>query len=96
MQDDAADARWFDLTALPQPLAFDHKLVLRAAFSHLLKHPDTATSGTPHSRTCVCMLAKLLQVLSLTACCVCLADALRSNLKQGMQLLEGPWEPPKE
>ena len=35
--DDAAEARWFDLAALP-PLAFDHDLVVRVALDHLRRH----------------------------------------------------------
>ena len=33
--DDAAEAEWFPVTALPQPLAFDHKVIVRTAFSQL-------------------------------------------------------------
>ena len=33
-QDDAQDAKWFDVNALP-PLAFDHKLIVRDAFTRL-------------------------------------------------------------
>lgn len=33
--DDAADARWFPLKALPQPLAFDHDRILRVALQRL-------------------------------------------------------------
>ncbi|PNW85500.1 hypothetical protein CHLRE_03g189450v5 [Chlamydomonas reinhardtii] len=36
--DDAKDARWFDVSALPQ-LAFDHKLVVRSSLRHLAKQP---------------------------------------------------------
>jgi hypothetical protein len=34
--DDAADARWYDVRALPK-LAFDHKLVVRECFKHASK-----------------------------------------------------------
>ena len=37
LQDDAADAQWFDVSNVPQPLAFDHKLIVREAFEYLLK-----------------------------------------------------------
>ncbi|PNH10108.1 ADP-ribose pyrophosphatase [Tetrabaena socialis] len=39
--DDAQDARWFDVGALPQ-LAFDHRRVVRAALRHLAKSPAAA------------------------------------------------------
>ncbi|KAK9826169.1 hypothetical protein WJX81_002988 [Elliptochloris bilobata] len=42
--DDAADAEWHDVAAPPQPLAFDHKEIVRAAFQRLLSHPQ-AQSG---------------------------------------------------
>ena len=45
LQDDATDAKWYDVTKLP-PLAFDHKLMVRTAFEHLLKHPETKSTGT--------------------------------------------------
>ncbi len=34
--DDAAEARWFPLDALPQPIAFDHAEILSDAFARLL------------------------------------------------------------
>ena len=37
MQDDAAEAEWFDVSKPPSKLAFDHKLIVRTAFEHLLK-----------------------------------------------------------
>eukprot|EP00775_Hariotina_reticulata_P006786 gene6786-7003_t len=43
--DDAADARWFSLTSLPQPLAFDHKLVLREALQKLARQEDVQQTG---------------------------------------------------
>jgi hypothetical protein len=43
-QDDAKDAQWFDVAALPQ-LAFDHKLVVRASLRHLAKQPQAASVG---------------------------------------------------
>ncbi|KXZ56934.1 hypothetical protein GPECTOR_1g842 [Gonium pectorale] len=39
--DDAKDARWFDVSSLPQ-LAFDHKLVVRSSLRHLAKQPAAA------------------------------------------------------
>ncbi|PNW85501.1 hypothetical protein CHLRE_03g189500v5 [Chlamydomonas reinhardtii] len=45
--DDAKDARWFDVSALPQ-LAFDHKLVVRSSLRHLAKQPAAqAIDGLP-------------------------------------------------
>ncbi|CAK0786355.1 hypothetical protein CVIRNUC_009568 [Coccomyxa viridis] len=35
--DDAAEAEWFDVSQPPSKLAFDHKLIIRTAFEHLLK-----------------------------------------------------------
>lgn len=43
-QDDATEADWYDVTALPA-LAFDHKLIIRTAFEHLLQHSQTKTTG---------------------------------------------------
>lgn len=43
--DDAADARWFPVAGLPQPLAFDHKEVVRAAFGRLKQQPQVASNG---------------------------------------------------
>ena len=37
MQDDAAEAEWFDVSKPPSKLAFDHKLIVRTTFEHLLK-----------------------------------------------------------
>ncbi|KAK9918397.1 hypothetical protein WJX75_003788 [Coccomyxa subellipsoidea] len=37
--DDASAAEWFDVRDLPQPLAFDHKLIVRTAFQHLMQQP---------------------------------------------------------
>ena len=37
MQDDAAEAEWFDVSKPPSRLAFDHKVIVRTAFEHLLK-----------------------------------------------------------
>lgn len=43
--DDATEAEWYDVTKLP-PLAFDHKLIVRTAFQHLLQQSETtATEG---------------------------------------------------
>ncbi len=44
LQDDASEAEWFDVRDLPQPLAFDHKLIVRTAFHHLMQQP--AVKGT--------------------------------------------------
>ncbi|KAK9814767.1 hypothetical protein WJX72_011187 [[Myrmecia] bisecta] len=38
--DDAVDAKWFDVTDLPSPLAFDHKQIVREAFQHLQQYPQ--------------------------------------------------------
>ena len=45
MQDDATEAEWYDVTKLPS-LAFDHKLIVRTAFQHLLKQPEATSTGT--------------------------------------------------
>ena len=44
-QDDAADAQWFPLSSLPQPLAFDHKEVVRTALAKLAEQPAAADTG---------------------------------------------------
>ena len=44
LQDDATEAEWYDVTKLPA-LAFDHKLIIRTAFEHLLRHSETQTTG---------------------------------------------------
>lgn len=46
MQDDATEAEWYDVTKLP-PLAFDHKLIVRTAFQHLLQQSETKATGMP-------------------------------------------------
>ena len=46
LQDDAADAQWFDVADPPQ-LAFDHKLVLCKGFEHLIKHAEAQQTGLP-------------------------------------------------
>lgn len=43
-QDDATEAEWYDVTKLP-PMAFDHKLIVRTAFEHLLQHSETKSTG---------------------------------------------------
>ena len=43
-QDDAQDARWYPVDALPQ-LAFDHKLVVRESFKHVAEKPQAAAVG---------------------------------------------------
>ncbi len=43
-QDDAQDARWFDVSSLP-PLAFDHKLVVRTSLRHLAKQAAAQAVG---------------------------------------------------
>ena len=45
LQDDAAEAEWFDVTEPPSHLAFDHKMILRKAFEHLLKFDETRNTG---------------------------------------------------
>lgn len=45
LQDDATEAEWYDVTKLPS-LAFDHKLIIRTAFEHLLQHSETKSTGT--------------------------------------------------
>lgn len=44
LQDDATEAEWYDVTQLPA-LAFDHKLIIRTAFEHLLQHSETKSAG---------------------------------------------------
>lgn len=43
--DDAAEAEWFPITALPQPLAFDHKEIVRAALVKLGEQRQAADIG---------------------------------------------------
>jgi hypothetical protein len=43
-QDDAADATWYDVGALPS-LAFDHKLIMREAFEQLAGRPEVQAAG---------------------------------------------------
>ena len=50
MQDDATEAEWYDVTKLP-PLAFDHKLVVRTAFQHLLQHSETKATGMSYGHS---------------------------------------------
>ena len=44
LQDDATEAEWYDVTKLPS-LAFDHKLIIRTAFEHLLQHSESKSTG---------------------------------------------------
>jgi len=44
-QDDAAEAEWFRVSEPPLPLAFDHKLILRKAFQHLLLIKEAQNAG---------------------------------------------------
>ncbi len=44
VQDDATEAEWYDVTKLP-PMAFDHKLIVRTAFEHLLQQSETKSVG---------------------------------------------------
>ena len=46
VQDDAAEAEWFSVSKPPQPLAFDHKLILRRAFQHLAQQKEAKEAGT--------------------------------------------------
>ena len=48
VQDDATEAEWYDVTKLP-PLAFDHKLIVRTAFEHLIQQSETKSTGTVNS-----------------------------------------------
>ena len=43
--DDAAEADWFPITALPQPLAFDHKEIVQAALLKLGEQHQAAEIG---------------------------------------------------
>ena len=43
--DDAADAEWFPVAKLPQPLAFDHKEVVRTAFGRLKEQKQVVSNG---------------------------------------------------
>ena len=54
VQDDAEEAEWFDVRKPPAKLAFDHKVIVRAAFEHLLRqHAQTGKfSHFPQSRSC--------------------------------------------
>ena len=54
VQDDAKEAEWFDARKPPAKLAFDHKVIVRTAFEHLLKqHAQTGNlSHFPQSRSC--------------------------------------------
>jgi len=45
VQDDAAEAEWFSVSKPPSPLAFDHKLILRRAFQHLLRQKEAQDAG---------------------------------------------------
>ena len=45
LQDDAAEAEWFSVSKPPQPLAFDHKLILRKAFQHLAQQKEAREAG---------------------------------------------------
>ena len=45
MKDDAAEAEWFSITDPPSYLAFDHKLIVRTAFEHLLKQDEAQRTG---------------------------------------------------
>jgi hypothetical protein len=47
-QDDAAEAQWFavDFGGSPPALAFDHKQIIREAFSSLLHRPEVRDNGT--------------------------------------------------
>ena len=45
VQDDAAEAEWFSVSKPPQPLAFDHKLILRRAFQHLAEQKEAQTGN---------------------------------------------------
>lgn len=42
--DDAVDAAWFPLTALPRPLAFDHDLIVEAGARHLSQYSEGAVN----------------------------------------------------
>mmetsp|Transcript_18084 Transcript_18084/g.30972 ORF Transcript_18084/g.30972 Transcript_18084/m.30972 type:complete len:206 (+) Transcript_18084:116-733(+) len=42
--DDAADARWYSLSEIPQ-LAFDHALVVGTSLRHLAKQPEVVALG---------------------------------------------------
>ena len=59
LQDDATEAEWFDVRDLPQPLAFDHKLIVRTAFQHLMQQPSV---------TGVCVCAFQMGCLWVTQC----------------------------
>lgn len=58
VQDDAEEAEWFDMRKLPSKLAFDHKIIVRTAFEHLLK--EHASTGDPRNRSTI--IATLLQL----------------------------------
>ena len=42
--DDAANAKWYNVTELPQ-LGFDHKLIVRECFEHVAKLPEAIEGG---------------------------------------------------
>ena len=111
MQDDAADAQWHSVAEVPQPLAFDHKLIIRTAFEHLLQRPEVTSSGTqlPARIFCSCtqndailrnkpvdeVTCGCMLVQEFVICMYC-AGELVQQLQQGAKKLEGPWQPPKE
>ena len=90
LQDDAAEAEWFPVTGLPQPLAFDHKEVVRTAFAKLLDQPQALETGARRSLT-VLGLAKVygficprhyrpMRVSALSAC---------SDVRAGLRCMHG-------
>ena len=71
LQDDAAEAEWHDVAALPQPLAFDHKEIVREAFQHLLGRPQ-GQSGAPLSTMQFWSSGWLAHQMPVAGICKCL------------------------
>lgn len=74
------------MTKLPA-LAFDHKLIIRTAFEHLLQHSETTTageSGLAHVSQCICWVYCLLSTLAacVLLCCLASSSACASSMLQ--------------
>lgn len=84
-QDDASEAEWFDVRDLPQPLAFDHKLIVRTAFQHLMQQPSVTGA-------CVCF-AHGCQTDHPCRCCAAINDVelYNHNILQDLFLIAIVW-----
>ena len=90
MQDDAAEAEWFDVSQPPSKLAFDHKLIIRTAFEHLLKqHTGKGENCGVHIDFCRYAVVDISRTFSFSG--ICMKDVLQCQAIQLLSVIHTTW-----